>query len=142
MGAEIINWQEYSHARKELGDAFIRILGYFREDGIASVAAIEEAMRARNAVDLIIPAHTLKGEARQFGAQQLADMAENIEMTARRCVEHHEGPEELVEVVAELGPCFTTTLRDLEEGLSPVVTRKPAAFGRKSSGNVTLFGRG
>lgn len=142
MSEDIINWPEYSHARKELGDAFIRILGYFREDGTESVDAIEEAMRVRSAVDLIIPAHTLKGESRQFGAQRLADMAEKIEMVARRCVEHREGPEELMETVADLRACFMETLTELEDGVSPVVKRKQAAFGRKASGNVTLFGRG
>lgn len=141
MDAELINWQEYSHARKELGDAFVRILGYFREDGIRSVDAIEQAMRSRDSVGLVIPAHTLKGESRQFGAKLIGDMAETIEVTARRCVETREGPEELIEIVADLRGRFDETLRALEEGVSPLVTQKRAVFGRKGAGTVSIFGQ-
>lgn len=141
MDAELINWQEYSHARKELGDAFVRILGYFREDGIRSVDAIEQAMRSRDSVGLVIPAHTLKGESRQFGAKLIGDMAETIEFTARRCVETREGPEELIEIVADLRSRFDETLRALEDGVSPLVTQKKAVFGRKVAGTVSLFGQ-
>jgi len=132
MGAELINWREYEHARRELGDAFVRILGYFREDGARSVDAIEQAMRMRDAAALVLPAHTLKSEARQFGAFQIGDMAERIEMTARRCVENHEGPDELFEVVVELRTSFTQTLSQLEERVSPLLMRKPAGFGRNT----------
>src|SRR3546814_1014360 len=91
------NWAQIAQVRRELGAGFVRILGYFREDGIKSVSAIEDAIRRRNAPALVIPAHTLKGEARQFGAERLSLMAEEIEMIARRCVEHHESPEELID---------------------------------------------
>ena len=138
MNAELIDRQEYELARQGLGDAFIRILGYFREDGAKSVDAVEQAMRARNAAALVIPAHTLKGESRQFGAQRLADMAEHIEMVARRCVEYHEGPEELIEIVADLRGCFTATVAALEEDASPLVTRKLAT----RRGQTIAFGRG
>src|SRR3546814_21159169 len=74
------NWAQIAQVRRELGAGFVRILGYFREDGIKSVSAIEDAIRRRNAPALVIPAHTLKGEARQFGAERLSLMAEEIEM--------------------------------------------------------------
>ena len=45
----IVDWAVFGQARAELGADFVRILGYFREDGVKSVAAIEEAMRARSA---------------------------------------------------------------------------------------------
>ena len=66
-GSTLIDWPAYAKARAELGAGFVRILGYFREDGVKSVKAIEDAMRAGNAAAMIIPAHTLKGEARQLG---------------------------------------------------------------------------
>ncbi|MES1115673.1 Hpt domain-containing protein, partial [Limosilactobacillus fermentum] len=78
----LIDWNVFTRARAELGAGFVRILGYFREDGVKSVAAIETAMRARNAAAMVIPAHTLKGEARQFGAEPLAILAERIEAIA------------------------------------------------------------
>src|SRR3546814_2400357 len=111
----LVNWTEFAQVRRELGAGFVRILGYFREDGIKSVSAIEDAIRRRNAPALVIPAHTLKGEARQFGAERLSLMAEEIEMNARRCVEHHESPEELIEKGVALRPQFDETLQLLEK---------------------------
>jgi HPt (histidine-containing phosphotransfer) domain-containing protein len=119
-----------SHARAELGPDFVRILSYFREDGWKSLAAIEDAMRAGNAAGLVIPAHTLKGEALQFGAQPLAELAEHIEMTARRCVEQHERPDELLGDCVRLRPLFEATLALFDRATNPVVDRR-LGFGRK-----------
>ena len=92
--ADIIDWAHFEKARGELGPGFIRILSYFREDGVKSVAAIEQAMREENTVALVMPAHTIKGEARQFGAEPLAKAAELIESTARLCIETRRFPDE------------------------------------------------
>ena len=92
---EIIDWAHFEKSRGELGPAFIRILSYFREDGVKSIGQIEQAMRNENTTALVIPAHTLKGEARQLGAEPLAKIAELIETTARFCVESRRFPDEL-----------------------------------------------
>ncbi len=84
---DIVDWAHFEKSRAELGPGFIRILSYFKEDGVKSVAQIEQAMRDENTAALVLPAHTLKGEARQLGAEPLAVMAELIETTARFCVE-------------------------------------------------------
>lgn len=142
MHAQLIDRLEYDHARRELGDAFVRILGYFHEDGTRSVRAIEQAMAQRDSVALIIPAHTLKGESRQFGAHHLADMAEEIEMTARRCVEARQGPQVLAATVAGLADCFARTVTALEQASAPSgepLQRKPTVFGRRNTGTMTLF---
>jgi HPt (histidine-containing phosphotransfer) domain-containing protein len=141
MDAKLIDPAGFAQARTELGAGFVRILGYFREDGTKSVLAIEEAMRSRNAAALVLPAHTLKGESRQFGAERLGDMAEEIETVARRCVEYHESPEELIETVVEIRNCFNETLVELEKASSPLVARKPAVFGRRPEGAAPSFGR-
>jgi HPt (histidine-containing phosphotransfer) domain-containing protein len=128
----LVNWPSYAQTRAELGANFARILGYFREDGMKSVAAVEAAMRARSAAGLVVPAHTLKGEARQFGAEPLGDLAEAIEMTARDCVEQHDAPDALLEQVVALRPLFNRTLTALEREANPLVARKPAGgFGRR-----------
>lgn len=127
----LVNWAAFSQARAELGANFVRILGYFREDGVKSVAQIEDAMRAHNAAALVLPAHTLKGESRQFGADPLAELAEMIETIARDCVESHDTPEKALEHVVRLGPLFESTLQLLEREANPLVQRKPAAFGRR-----------
>jgi histidine phosphotransfer protein HptB len=128
--AELVDWGVFARARAELGAAFVRILGYFREDGTKAVSAIEQAIRERNAAGLVLPAHTLKGEARQFGAEPLALLAEEIETAARRCVEMRETPDELIERVVELRPLFDSTLRLFDREVSPIVDRR-ATFGKR-----------
>lgn len=126
----LIDWTAFSQARSELGAGFVRILGYFREDGVKSVAAIEAAMRGLNAAAMVLPAHTLKGEARQFGADPLGALAEKIETIARDCVENRDTPDEALKAVVELRPLFERTLEMLERESNPLVERRPA-FGRR-----------
>jgi HPt (histidine-containing phosphotransfer) domain-containing protein len=139
---DLVDWPEFNRMKAELGKGFLRILGYFREDGDKSITAVETAFRARNATALIIPAHRLKGESAQFGAHRLSSMAEDIEMVARRCVEARESPEELIEVVVVLRPCFTETMALLDRDASPLAPRRSAAtFGRRAEPHTHGFGR-
>ncbi len=137
-GSTLVDWTAYARARAELGTQFVRILGYFREDGVKSVAAVEAAMRANSAAGMVIPAHTLKGEARQFGAEPLAVLAETIEMAARDCVELHDSPRDMLETVVRLRPLFNETLTLLEREANPTVERRPTTFGRRGA---VPFGR-
>lgn len=130
MDEILVDWDEFRATRAQLGVAFVRILGYFREDGTKSVAAIEEAMRARDARGLVMPAHTLKSEARQFGGEKLGAVAEDIEMFARHCVESQISPEEYLPRVVELRRLFEATLAALEREANPLVQRRPTGFGR------------
>ena len=127
----LIDWNVLAASRIELGVNFVRILSYFREDGEKSVAAIEAAMRAMNAAAMVIPAHTLKGEAAQFGGDALTTAAEAIEVIARDCVENHDEPEEALELVVGLRALFLQTLSLLEQETNPLVERRPVAFGRR-----------
>lgn len=140
-GANIVDWAHFEKARAELGPGFIRILSYFREDGTKSVSAIEQAMREQNTVALVIPAHTIKGEARQFGAEPLAKLAELIENTARLCIETRRFPDELVREVVELRRLFDRTIAMFDEATNPLKSRPGMAggFGRKV--NNQNFGR-
>lgn len=121
---ELVNWAEFEAARAELGAGFARILKYFREDGVASVDKIEAAMHANDAVGLVVPAHTLKGESLQFGAMPLSELAETIELAARHCVETQETPDELLPEVARLRPLFEATLALFEEETNPLMQRR------------------
>ena len=127
---DLVDWTVFGRARSELGAGFVRILGYFREDGVKSVAAVEAAMREQNAAGLVIPAHTLKGESRQFGAEPLAELSERIEMIARDCVESRETPEEALKLVVDLRPLFERTLAILEREANTLVDRR-AGLGRR-----------
>ena len=140
---DLVDWNHFERSRAELGPGFIRILTYFREDGIKSVRAIEAAMHEQNSVALVIPAHTLKGESMQFGAGPLAEVAETIEATARSCVETHRFPDELVPDVVRLRQLFDATIDLFDKATNPLLTRTTqGAFGRKSAAaNNQSFGR-
>jgi histidine phosphotransfer protein HptB len=141
-GSNIVDWVHFERSRAELGSGFIRILSYFREDGVKSVAAIETAMREKNTTALVLPAHTLKGEARQFGAEPLAQVAELIETTARFCVETHSFPDELIKDVVELRKLFNETIELFDKETNPLASRAPASggFGKRGASNQN-FGR-
>jgi len=137
---DVVDWAHFEKSRTELGPAFIRILSYFKEDGVKTIADIELAMREQNTIALVLPAHTLKGEARQLGAEPVAKLAELIESTARLCVETHRFPDELVPQVVELRKLFDETVQLFEKATNPLVQRAaPTGFGRKVSNQG--FGR-
>jgi HPt (histidine-containing phosphotransfer) domain-containing protein len=121
--AELVDWEVFFTVRAELGAGFARILSYFREDGEKAVSAIEAAMHARNTAALVLPAHTMKSEARQFGAEPLGAVAEEIEMAARRAIEGRFFPDELTPQVAHLRPLYLRTMALLEAEANPLCRR-------------------
>lgn len=138
---DIIDWVHFEKSRTELGPGFIRILSYFKEDGVKSIAQIEQAMHDQNTTALVLPAHTLKGESRQLGAEPLAKIAELIESTARFCIESRRFPDELVPEVVELRRLFEQTTALFDKATNPLMTRAaPGGFGKKSVSNQG-FGR-
>ena len=128
---DIVDWGHFDRNRDELGPGFIKIIGYFREDGVKSIARIEEAMRSNDTTALVVPAHTLKGESRQLGAESLAEVAELIESTARLCIETRRFPDELVPQVVELRRLFEQTLAAFDQETNPLRRRAGASFGHK-----------
>jgi histidine phosphotransfer protein HptB len=134
----IVDWTKFSAVRRELGANFVRILGYFQEDGEKAVSRIEEAMNRRDSAALVLPAHTMKSEARQFGAEQLARIAEEIEDAGRRGVESRLFPDQILPEVAKLRPLYQETMALFEKETNPLVARRPA-FGRAAANQD--FGR-
>jgi HPt (histidine-containing phosphotransfer) domain-containing protein len=138
----VVDWALFEKNRAELGPGFIRIISYFREDGAKSLGQIEQAMRDQNTTALVLPAHTIKGEARQLGAEPLAVIAELIEQTARLCIETRRFPDELIPNVVELRKLFSETVEQFDKATNPLLTRGPngpTGFGRKA--NNQSFGR-
>jgi histidine phosphotransfer protein HptB len=135
----VVDWSVFQQTRAELGPGFVRILGYFQEDGEKSVAKIEDGMRRRDAAALVIPAHTLKSEARQFGADPLGELAEEIEFAARRAVESRLFPDELLPKVAKLRPLYQTTMELFEKEANPLAQRRPSS--QRSDASNQDFGR-
>lgn len=121
-----VDWTAFSQARQDLGDGFVRLFGYFREDGAKAISTIEGAVRQGQAAPIVLPAHKLKSEAREFGAYALAELAEEIEMGARDCIEWHQNPADLVEQVVALRPLYEATVQVIDEATNPLKTRKPA----------------
>ena len=91
----------------------------------------------------MLPAHTIKGEALQFGAGPLAEVAELIESTARLCVETRRFPDELVADVVELKRLFADTIALFDKATNPRITRTGSGtggFGKRDALNQN-FGR-
>jgi chemotaxis protein histidine kinase CheA len=139
-GMDIVDWVHFEKSRAELGPGFIKILSYFREDGAKSVLEIEQAMHEHNTIGLVIPAHTLKGEARQFGAEPLAEVAEKIEQVARFCIETRVFPDDLIPDVVELRRLWRETIELFDKATNPLQSRAGSGgFGKKASNQG--FGR-
>ena len=134
----IVNWSVFSQTRSQLGGGFVRILGYFREDGEKAIARIEEAMHRRDVAALVLPAHTLKSEARQFGADPLGELAEEIEVTARRSIEQRVFPDQLVPAVTRLRPLYEQTIALFDGETNPLAQRR-AGLARGAANQA--FGR-
>lgn len=126
-----VDWTAFAQARRDLGDGFVRLFGYFREDGAKAITAIEGAVRQGQAAPIVLPAHKLKSEAREFGAVALAALAEDIELSARDCVEWRQNPADLVEQVVALRPLYEATVQAVDEATNPLKSRRPA-FGAAS----------
>lgn len=137
-GNAIVDWAHFSRTRTELGASFVRILGYFQEDGEKAVARIEEAMHGRDATALVLPAHKLKTEARQFGAEPIGEIAETIEFAARRAVESRLFPDELLPAVVRLRQLFDEAMVLFAREMNPLMERRPG-FGRADANQD--FGR-
>ena len=134
----LVDWANFARMRTQLGADFIRILGYFREDGEKSVDRIVDAMHRRDAAALVIPAHTLKTEARQFGAIPLGELAEEIEFAGRRALESRLFPDNLLPQVARLKPLYQETMDQFERETNPLVARRP---GQNRAASNQEFGR-
>lgn len=132
MQLPVVDWTIFSLTRHQLGSSFVRILGYFFEDGLASVEAVEQGMRAGDAAAMAMPAHKLKSEARQFGAERLGQLAEDIEFFARQCIETRQSPDEFIDRVVALRPLFAESMAAIEAESNPLM-RRQAGFGRRAA---------
>lgn len=119
----LIDWTAFERTRSQLGADFVRIFGYFREDGEKSVERIEQAVQLRDTAGFILPAHTIKSEARQLGALRLGELAEQIELAGRRALESRVFPDEVVAKAATLRPLLDEVISQLEQAINPLAAR-------------------
>ena len=123
----LVDWTRFEQARASLGVNFFRVLSYFRDDGGKAVTTIENAMRARDATAMIGPAELLKSEAVEMGALGVAELAEDIEVQARDCVEWHQSPDSLLEEIVRLRALFDETVLAFDQETNPLLVRKPGS---------------
>lgn len=136
-GNGVVNWTTFGQTRALIGNEFTKILGYYRDDAAKCVVAVEQAYKLRDAVSMVRPAHTLKGDSLQFGGEALGKLAEYIEHSARRCVEEHSAPDKLDAEIIQLRPLLIETLGQFERELAKTAAAAPmrrtaAGFGRKA----------
>ncbi len=126
-----VDMKAFEEIRALMGPRLITTINYFKEDGNKAVSTIEQAQRAGDASAMIMPAHTLKTEARQLGANALGDTCYQIEVDARRCVEIQETPDDLLVPVAKLRQLFRETVEIFERETNPIQVRpQKKVFGR------------
>lgn len=123
----LIDWRTFERARRLLGHDFQRAFSYLLEDGPKSITLIERAVRESKAVNIIAPAHRLKGEALQFGAAQLALLASTIEYDARDCVECRSDPTAVIADVAKLRPLFDKSIAEFQRAITTGHDKRRAA---------------
>ncbi len=119
-----IDWTVLAETRSKLGDGFMRVFGYFHDDGYKATQIIEDSVKNGAPAPLVLPAHRLKNEAREFGAEGLASLAELIELSARDCVEWKQNASGLVEHIVKLRPLLLATLMEIDAEINPLVQRR------------------
>jgi histidine phosphotransfer protein HptB len=105
--------------------------------GIHYLVMQQSPYKLRDAISMVRPAHTLKGDSLQFGGEALGKLAEHIEHSARRCVEEHSAPDRLDSEILRLRPLLIETLALFERALTkapaiPIRRQAAAGFGRKA----------
>lgn len=145
QGNQIVDQERFKQARAELGDSFARILTYYRDDGAKMIEEIEKAVRDRSAINLVRPAHTLKGDSLMVGGDAIGLAAEEIEKAARLSVEMHDFPDHVLIKVRELRGLFADTIAYFDREMAPrapvqapmsvpmmpAMPRRGGGFGRK-----------
>jgi HPt (histidine-containing phosphotransfer) domain-containing protein len=135
---QIVDQDRFKQAKAELGDSFVRILSYYRDDGAKMIDEIEKAAREHSAINMVRPAHTLKGDSLMVGGDAIGLVAEEIEKAARLSVEMHDFPDYVLPKVRELRGLFDQTIAHFERETAvrppmpvmPAVPRR-GGFGRK-----------
>lgn len=95
----------FINAREMLGDKLGMVITYYLEDAENFIGRMQEAVHKQDPNAMVLPAHTLKSSSRQLGANQLAELAARVEMSARTIT--NGGMEDVASLVvamqAELG---------------------------------------
>ncbi len=93
-GAEPLHYEAFAELRESIGEAFPKMIQVFLEDLPAYLNTLAKAVEECNAKALADAAHSIKGSARNFGADRLALIAKRLEDLGRNA--RTEGAEDLL----------------------------------------------
>jgi len=85
----IINLVTVNEAKILMTDHFPTMVTYFLEDTEMYLQEIERGVQEKNAELAISPAHTIKSSAKQLGAEQVSNVAKEIEELCRNIIDKH-----------------------------------------------------
>jgi len=102
-----IDPEAFEQTRELLEDKLAVVIEYFIEDSEGYLDRINTAINQNDPASAIIPAHTLKSSSRQFGINQLADLAKRAEAATRLLSEGKEA-EALPPLLQEMQSAFAT----------------------------------
>ena len=104
--SDLVDWAVALDAVGGDADLLRDVVDAFLMEGPRQLLAAEQAIRDGDHVTLRRAAHTLKGNARYFGAQEMYDLAYELELLGEK--QQFAGTEEIrgkiVEVMAKLTP--------------------------------------
>ena len=102
-----IDREAWAETRSLVGDRIDIISGYFLEDGERYIREIQAALQSGRALkEFVMPAHTLKSSARQFGLLGLADLARRIEEIGRTQSDMNSAAAAIQPLIAPLQQAF------------------------------------
>ncbi|HET9851955.1 MAG TPA: Hpt domain-containing protein [Candidatus Limnocylindrales bacterium] len=114
--SEVLEEQALATLLEMVGDdpAFVdELVDAYLADVPVQEAALRDAAARASAVDLVRPAHTLKGASLNLGGTQAAEIAREIEQRAR--TGSVVGAEELIASLEEANSALEVALRDARE---------------------------
>lgn len=82
----LVNYQALADARGIFSRRFSEILKIYTEDMEVYIKQIEQALSKKRVIDVVLPAHTIKSSCQRMGAQQVADLAQNMEKIAKEMI--------------------------------------------------------
>lgn len=110
---ELIDHEAIENARGILKDKYDKMLPVFFENCKTLINEIQSAADSNDIENIIMPAHSLKSTSLQMGASYLAEIAKDIEYTAKKA-DHENSKDALDNISAKLDP-LSTTLKQTEK---------------------------
>jgi HPt (histidine-containing phosphotransfer) domain-containing protein len=107
------NWKEAFERVEEDEDLLMELMDLFREEAAALLRSVEGAVGEREGTQVAQAAHTLKGAAGNVGAEEVYELAWQMEQMGRE--ERWEGMEEMCRRLRQALERFLDTVKAFQE---------------------------